>query len=487
MLIGNGSIIHKSPARFLSGGGPSVVRNAFNKVGMEMGRYLNEQGRTMSLLSAKPSGYYIGTGAWSRPRTAGQISSFLQARAAIATSGSGVLGLPGTASTTITIQFADAEGQLITSGTGSTAVSITTNTPLLTASLSGTGATTLAITTNTPILGALASAIASASFTLYGELEPFATGSMDGLAKLAGDIVVLNDYGGAVYLSTDGSDGVEYPAGTATFPVKTMTSANYIANKYGLKNYYIRGSYALEQDHTNTSFYGFGPTLFSILELNNKVLDGVQFNDMTLTGQLNTLTVGGFGWQASRAKVEFHECFLHEITNLQGNADLCTIDGTNTIAAGGWLSGTRTVIDGDNTIFDLQSTSGTTVSLDIVSGYPQFINAVTGCLVELNVKGGEVRFDATCTGGEYYLEGVGTLYNEGAMTKKENHFIWDELQDGSYSGTEMMRVISSALAGKVSGAETGNPVFRSIDDTKDRITAVTDTDGNRTSVTIDSL
>lgn len=51
--------------------------------------------------------------------------------------------------------------------------------------------------------------------------------------------------------------------------------------------------------------------------------------------------------------------------------------------------------------------------------------------------------------------------------------------------TEALVIILSALAGKASGLGTTTAVFRSIDDTVDRITATVDADGNRSAVTLD--
>ena len=48
-----------------------------------------------------------------------------------------------------------------------------------------------------------------------------------------------------------------------------------------------------------------------------------------------------------------------------------------------------------------------------------------------------------------------------------------------------IRIILSALLGKVSGMGTSAPIFRNITDTKARITATTDTIGDRTAVTLD--
>ena len=69
---------------------------------------------------------------------------------------------------------------------------------------------------------------------------------------------------------------------------------------------------------------------------------------------------------------------------------------------------------------------------------------------------------------------------------------WDallDLIDGVESGLtlrEALRVIVAANAGKLSGADTLSVTIRDTNDTKDRITAVVDEDGNRTSVTLDS-
>jgi len=49
---------------------------------------------------------------------------------------------------------------------------------------------------------------------------------------------------------------------------------------------------------------------------------------------------------------------------------------------------------------------------------------------------------------------------------------------------QALRATLSALAGKVSGMSANAPVFRAADDSKDRITATTDADGNRSAITL---
>jgi hypothetical protein len=63
--------------------------------------------------------------------------------------------------------------------------------------------------------------------------------------------------------------------------------------------------------------------------------------------------------------------------------------------------------------------------------------------------------------------------------------VWDEQVDGSVTGRQSMRLQNAALGGKASGLETTEATYRDLADTKDRIVATVDADGNRTAVTRD--
>ena len=62
--------------------------------------------------------------------------------------------------------------------------------------------------------------------------------------------------------------------------------------------------------------------------------------------------------------------------------------------------------------------------------------------------------------------------------------ILDDVVEGSTTVRQLLRGFASALMGMVSGLPVA-PIFRDIGNTKDRITATTTADGNRTSVTLD--
>jgi hypothetical protein len=64
--------------------------------------------------------------------------------------------------------------------------------------------------------------------------------------------------------------------------------------------------------------------------------------------------------------------------------------------------------------------------------------------------------------------------------------IWDKVIESGHSALALMRLFASVLLGKVSGAGTETEVFRDINDTKDRVTATVDAQGNRTNIDRDA-
>jgi hypothetical protein len=59
------------------------------------------------------------------------------------------------------------------------------------------------------------------------------------------------------------------------------------------------------------------------------------------------------------------------------------------------------------------------------------------------------------------------------------------IADGTYDLQEMMRIMFAVLAGKSSGGASNTIKFRDSADTKNRVSAITTNDGNRTTVTLD--
>lgn len=62
---------------------------------------------------------------------------------------------------------------------------------------------------------------------------------------------------------------------------------------------------------------------------------------------------------------------------------------------------------------------------------------------------------------------------------------WTEVIEGTYTAAELLRIMSAALAGELSGAGTTTITIKGVDGATDRITATVTTDGDRTALTLD--
>lgn len=121
------------------------------------------------------------------------------------------------------------------------------------------------------------------------------------------------------------------------------------------------------------------------------------------------------------------------------------------------------------------------------SGYTRiFGGKVIGGLSDQPIKATGTAGDVTVL--ESPVDGLtvvsGSGVTAGDVTDITNS-VWAKALEGTTSAEEMMRIMASVLWGKVSGMDTQSPVFRSIMDTKDRVTATTDEHGNRSSVSMD--
>lgn len=75
--------------------------------------------------------------------------------------------------------------------------------------------------------------------------------------------------------------------------------------------------------------------------------------------------------------------------------------------------------------------------------------------------------------------------NANALAADAVDEIWDDALEGALTARQALRVILSANGGKSNSHESGTPKYRDQADSKNRISATTDGNGNRTAVTID--
>ena len=127
-LLGNRSVLHKSPGRFLSGTIASIERSNYNKPGMSAGRFM-----AISVYSAMPYGYAPAQGTNNARITfsatgAGALGKAASGTAAITFDLTGIGGLISSASGTAALSF-DAVGNIFaskaTSGTAALSIGAT--------------------------------------------------------------------------------------------------------------------------------------------------------------------------------------------------------------------------------------------------------------------------------------------------------------------------------------------------------------------------
>ena len=144
----------------------------------------------------------------------------------------------------------------------------------------------------------------------------------------------------------------------------------------------------------------------------------------------------------------------------------------------GWL--TATGIAGDaitaaklaaDVTTELQSGLATSAALSSLDGKVDTIDTNVDSILADTGTDGVVVAAASKTG--YRLSSTGV------------DDILDEVVEGSHTFRQLLRGFAAALLAKASGLETTNAIYRDVDDSKNRIDATVDADGNRTAVTLD--
>lgn len=149
--------------------------------------------------------------------------------------------------------------------------------------------------------------------------------------------------------------------------------------------------------------------------------------------------------------------------------------------AGGIIQGTTyqgLIVAGNIAALDVQGTGG-------AGDHALRLTSSTGgksleAPQDINVSDGELTLAAIA--GAVWANATRTLTSFGTLVAD----IWALAIETGYTAKQSMRLMLSALAGKLSGAATTTVVIRSATDAKDRITATVDSSGNRTAVTHDT-
>jgi hypothetical protein len=110
------------------------------------------------------------------------------------------------------------------------------------------------------------------------------------------------------------------------------------------------------------------------------------------------------------------------------------------------------------------------------------------CDLIINIHTGTQTFDSTDTVTDAILADTGTdgvVVNAAGLAADAVDEILDEIVEGTITLRQAMRLLLAADSGKSAGGGTTTLTFQDIADSKARITATVDANGNRTAVTRD--
>lgn len=280
---------------------------------------------------------------------------------------------------------------------------------------------------------------------------------------------------------TNGTTGQLYPQGTPAAPMSSWVDAEAVSDSIGLRAFLIYGAANLtgaELDFSDGHMFKGFSSVSSILTIDASVnVATCEFDNLTIDGTLDGNSV-------------FQSCVVGNINYINGFIDHCVLNGTITLGgnANASLHDCWQQVGGVVPVIDMGG-SGQQLSVAGFQGKLKLINC-SGAGQTIIECSGEVELDISITSGTFTIYGDCEIINNTTGTatvidKTTPALVWNQVIDGTFTAEEVMRLISSASAAKLSGAETTTISFRDIADSKNRIVATVDANGNRTAMTLD--
>jgi hypothetical protein len=172
-LIGNGSNLHKSPGRFLSGPTLSIDRGNFNKSGMNRNKYLS-----LDKKNAVPSGYSPGY-SYVIAQNSGGLASYKELESSISNTALLVSGINVSADLDGAISITQAQLDQIIALVASISASISTTDAQLAAVANLIASISASMSVTDAQLGAIVGLIASMTASISVSANNFATAELE--------------------------------------------------------------------------------------------------------------------------------------------------------------------------------------------------------------------------------------------------------------------------------------------------------------------
>jgi hypothetical protein len=301
---------------------------------------------------------------------------------------------------------------------------------------------------------------------------------------------------GAIWLNTiNGTAGTTvFINGTADNPVDTLADALTLSTSLGIDKFYVMPLSSVTFVSSQDSKVFDGDRW--LLALNSQSISGSVIKRAIMSGTATGATIPFF-----------EECLFDSTTTLPPFSSLnCGLRGTIVAQSAGIFNfiNCHSVVAGTDTpIFDCGSgLNASDLNFRNYSGGIEIRNFGVGTGdYKMSIEGnGQIVIASSCVGGEIAIRGNFTITDNasGAVTLVDDarfdmgqfndiavSDIISGVADGSYDLQEMQRLMFAALCGKVSGGSTTSISIRDSADSKNRIVATVDANGNRTAMTLD--
>ena len=332
--------------------------------------------------------------------------------------------------------------------------------------------------------------------------------------------------GGAVWVGpTANTNTVSYVDGIITNPVSTIAAAKTIADALKLRRFFTVRSGVSQIGEAMTS-YGFDGNQWDLSTAGGSRDVGLSsFRSANVSAGTFAGTTGSIRWEICK--------FSNGVSVGISNMHNCRFEGLMTLIEAGsynFVDCVSAVAGAITPVFALQAGAGaSTISFrrwsggisisGITSATVISIDMVSGGTVTLAGVDGEVQVRGMCAGIVDNRTGISITLGQVAALNRVTipNAVWQDATaadfttassigkalytgnfvpgaangllllttavDGTTTLAESLRLHNAVLGGKASGLEGATAVYRDLADTKDRIVATVDVDGNRTAVT----
>jgi hypothetical protein len=254
---------------------------------------------------------------------------------------------------------------------------------------------------------------------------------------------------GRVYIDVnEPTSGTFFPHGTVRLPCNNDVDAKTVYQANNIRKVEIESSVTLTVDHDDVKFFGRSPRTTTLTVGSGVSTNNCEFQNMLLTG---TLTGNTYITQVA----------LKDVTGLIGHFEQCVIrEGTNTLGGAGIGMFNKCVaVSAPNPGTDIPildcAGSGQGVAFREFCGEIKIINKTGPEPMSLALNGARVELDATVTGGNIRVYGVGELIDNSGGTAVVDR---DELVAPEY----IMEDVWSALASGFDAADSMGNVMNDL-------------------------